>query len=220
MRPNSHLRRGTCLFQLLLGFAVLGLLLLVIGIVSMVTSKAGDAVSQLQTQIQALVDRATVFEAPASIEVELEQGGGMVALSPDGMVGEKRIGPPPANVNFVVTITDSAGKPVKFEANQAPRNPGAPFEMLGVFETPEKGRYTVDVKTSDGSATPAAVMIAAGSQAEAEALTNSGVAILQGIGGGCVTLCGVFMLLAFGIPALIMRLRSKRGPKSDPLEHV
>jgi len=219
MRPISNLRRGNCLFQLLLGLAVLGVLLLVVGIVSMVTSKAGDAVSKLQTQIQSFVDRATVFEAPASIEIELEQGGGMVALSPDGMVGQKRIGPPPANVNFVVTITDTEGKPVKFEANTAPRNPGSPFEMLGVFETPAKGRYTVDVKTSDGSSTPAAVMVAAGTQEEAKELANSGVAILQGLGGGCVTICGLLMLLAFGIPALVMRIRAKRA-RPDPLEHV
>ncbi len=219
MRPISNPRRGNCLFQLLLGLAVLGILLLVLGIVSMATSKAGDAVSKLQTQIQSFIDRATVFEAPASIELELDAGGGLVALSPDGMVGEKRIGPPPTNVNFVVTITDAEGKPVKFDANSAPRNPGAPFEMLGVFETPAKGRYTVDVKTSDGSATPAAIMVSAGTKEEAEQLANSGVAILQGLGGGCVTICGLLMLLAFGIPALVMRIRAKRA-RPDPLEHV
>jgi hypothetical protein len=62
-------------------------------------------------------------------------------------------------------------------------------------------------------------MVAAGTQEEAKELANSGVAILQGLGGGCVTICGLLMLLAFGIPALVMRIRAKRA-RPDPLEHV
>ena len=76
MRTIAIRRQGTCLTQILIAFALIGVLIFIVGIVSMATSEAGKGIADLQTQIKALTDRATVFEAPASIEVELEKGGG------------------------------------------------------------------------------------------------------------------------------------------------
>ncbi|MEI7877498.1 MAG: hypothetical protein WCI96_06175, partial [Planctomycetota bacterium] len=154
MRTIAIRRQGTCLTQILIAFALIGALIFIVGIVSMATSEAGKGIADLQTQIKALTDRATVFEAPASIELELEKGGGMVAFSPSGIVGDKRIGPPPAGINYTVTITASDGTALPFQRNNGARNPGAPFEMLGMFETSAKGRYRFDVRADDGSATP------------------------------------------------------------------
>lgn len=220
MRTNSHAHRGNCLVQLLFALAVIGLLLLIVGVVGMFTSNASSALQNMQTQIQKLMDSSTVFEAPASIELELTEGGGIVALAPNGMVGDKRIGTPPVGVGYTVTIKDAEGKAIKYDPNSAPRSPGSPFEILGVFETKAKGRYTIEVKTSDGSETPAAIMVAAASKEEAEQLANAGVSILQGFGGACAAGCGFLLFVGFGIPALIVRARAKRSAQPDPLEHV
>ena len=218
MRDTTHHRRGNCLLQSLVGLTVLGLLLLIGGAVGMFTSGAGSAATGLAAKFESLVEHATVFEAPGSKEIELDAGGGIIALSPKGVVGDKRIGVPPASVSYAVTMTGPDGKPVKLDANNAPRNPTAPFEMLGVFELETKGLYTIEVKPSDGT-TPAAIMVGAASKEEAEMLAQSTAAILQGLGGGCVAGCGGLMFLAFGIPALIMSLRAKKQ-RPDPLEHV
>ena len=216
-RTAPTLRRGACLFQALLGLAVIGILLLVGGIVSLATSDVGAAAKNLGAEITGIVEGSTVMEAPGSVEIELPQGGGIVAFQPDGAVGGKRIGPPPIGVTFNVKITGGDGEVLKFEAKQAPRNPGAPFEMLGFFEVEKQGKYTFDVRASDGSDTPAAIMIAATDKASAERMAQSGIALLQGFSGGCVAVCGLFLALGCGIPVLIMRKRSK---KPDPLAHV
>lgn len=214
------LRRGNCLFQVLLAVAVLSILVSVFGIISMLTSGAGDAVSALETEIKSIAANSQTFEAPGTATVELAEGGAMLALHPDGMVGDKKIGVPPANVNYTFTITDADGNSVKFDANNAPRNPQAPFEMFGVFETKAAGTYTIQSKTSDGSETPAAVMVAAADKATAERLANAGLAIFKGVGGGCLTVCGCLAALAFGIPALIVRKKAKASAADATLPPV
>ena len=215
MRTIAIRRQGTCLTQILIAFALIGVLIFIVGIVSMATSEAGKGIADLQTQIKALTDRATVFEAPASIEVELEKGGGMVAFSPSGIVGDKRIGPPPAGINYTVTITASDGTALPFQRNNGARNPGAPFEMLGMFETSAKGRYRFDVRADDGSATPVAIMVAAASKDEAEALFAPVGAILKGIGGGCASVCGLLMFIGFGIPWIVVSMAAKRARREQ-----
>ena len=208
MRTIAIRRQGTCLTQILIAFALIGVLIFIVGIVSMATSEAGKGIADLQTQIKALTDRATVFEAPASIEVELEKGGGMVAFSPSGIVGDKRIGPPPAGINYTVTITASDGTVLPFQRNNGARNPGAPFEMLGVFDTSAKGLYRFDVRADDGSATPVAIMVAAASKDEVGA-------ILKGIGGGCASVCGLLMFIGFGIPWIVVSMAAKRARREQ-----
>jgi hypothetical protein len=208
MRTIAIRRQGTCLTQILIAFALIGALIFIVGIVSMATSEAGKGIADLQTQIKALTDRATVFEAPASIELELEKGGGMVAFSPSGIVGDKRIGPPPAGINYTVTITASDGTALPFQRNNGARNPGAPFEMLGMFETSAKGRYRFDVRADDGSATPVAIMVAAASKDEAKT-------ILKSIGGGCASVCGLLMFVGFGIPWIVVSMAAKRARREQ-----
>lgn len=211
MRPLQP-RRGSCLVQTLIGLALIGLLLLIVGVVGMLTSKASSAVQDIQSQIETLRNRATVFEAPASIELELGQGGALVALAPDGMVGDKKLGPPPASARYEITVTDAEGKAVRFERANQPRNPAAPFEMLGTFAVDAAGRYTVKVDGAGDNPAPAAVMVASASTEEIETLANSGVAILQGLGGACSAICGLVAFVGFGIPALIMRARARQKP--------
>ncbi|MFZ9914900.1 MAG: hypothetical protein ACO3IB_06115 [Phycisphaerales bacterium] len=215
MVSTHSIRRGNCLFQAIVGLAILGLLVAIFGIVSMLTSGASDAVKDFEKQLQSIMDTATTIKAPGQTSIELKQGGAMVAVLPSGDVGGEKIGAPKAGVTFTVTVTDPSGGPVKFEkGNQSPQS-GAPFELLGVFEAKSEGAYTVDVQSSDGS--PAAIMIAAGTQEDIDKAMNSGLAILKGVGGGCLTICGAGLAVVFGVVALIMRLRK---PKADPLEYV
>ena len=128
------------------------------------------------------------------------------------IVGDKIIGAPTTDVRYTVSITDKDGNAVAFQANNGPRNPSAPIDLIGTFEVVESGSYKFDIKASDGSATPAAIMIGSVTQEEAAALADSGIALLKGLGGGCVFGCGALMLVGFGIPALIVRSRSKKAP--------
>lgn|GEM_PF-1286676 len=214
------LRRGNCLFQALLAVAVLSFLVSVFGIISMLTSGAGDAVTALETEIKTIAANSQTFEAPGTATLELAEGGAMLALHPDGMVGEKKIGVPPASVNYTFTITDADGNAVKFDANNAPRNPQSPFEMFGLFETKAAGAYTIEAKTTDGSDTPAAIMVAAADKATAERLANAGLALFKGVGGGCLALCGCLAALAFGIPALIVRKKAKASSQDATLPPI
>ncbi|MFM1868701.1 MAG: hypothetical protein RL591_2109 [Planctomycetota bacterium] len=214
------LRRGNCLFQALLAVAVLSFLVSVFGIISMLTSGAGSAVTALETEIKSIAANSQTFEAPGTTTVELAEGGAMLALHPDGMVGEKKIGVPPASVNYTFTITDAEGQPVKFDANNAPRNPQSPFEMFGLFETKTAGAYTIEAKTTDGSSTPAAIMVAAADKATAERLASAGMALFKGVGGGCLALCGCIAALAFGIPALIVRKKAKASSQDATLPPI
>lgn len=220
LRRNPIRRRGNCAFQILLALAVIAALVAVGGLVSMLTSGAGDAVTALETEIKTIAQNSQTFEAPGTTTVELAQGGAMLALHPDGMVGDKKIGVPPANVNYTFTVTDSAGNPVKFAPNNAPRNPQSPFEMFGLFEVESAGTYTIEAKTTDGSTTPAAIMVAAADQATADRLANAGLAIVQGFAGGCFAICGCLTAIAFVIPAIIVRKKAKAATANDTLPPV
>ena len=208
-------RRGNCLFQAIVALAVIGFLVATFGIVSMLTSGAGDAVKDFEKQLQTMMDTATTIKAPGQASIEMKQGGAMVAVLPSGDVGGEKIGAPKEGVTFTVTVTDPSGNPVKFEKGNQSSQAGAPFELLGVFEAKSEGAYKVDVQSSDGS--PAAIMVAAGTQEDIDKAMNTGLAILQGIGGGCLTICGAGAAVVFGGVALFMRLRK---PKPDPLEHI
>ncbi len=212
MRTRLSPHRGSCLLSTLFALTIIAVLLIIAGIVLFVTSDAQNAVANLGTMVTSLTDRATTFEAPASIELTLEKGGGAVAYAKDGKVGDKIIGAPTTDVRYTVSITDKDGNAVAFQANNGPRNPSAPIDLIGTFEVVESGSYKFDIKASDGSATPAAIMIGSVTQEEAAALADSGIALLKGLGGGCVFGCGALMLVGFGIPALIVRSRSKKAP--------
>ena len=199
-----------------MGLAVVGFLLLVGGVIFMLTSDAMSAVADVQKQISNFTEKATTFAAPGSEEVEFDVGGGVVMLSPGGTVGDKTIGTPPSDVTFTVTITDATGTAVEFAPNRSPRQPGAPFELIGFFETPTKGLYKIDVQTSTG--VPAAIMVAAGTEEDVNKLAGSAGQIAAGAGGLCAAGCGGIMLLGFGIPALIVRAKAKK--RVDPLANV
>lgn len=215
MRTPAPHRRGNCLFQALLAVALLGLLLAIFGAVTMLTSGAGDAAKALEKQLKAMAETATSFEAPGKVSLELKSGAGMVGIVPNGEVDGKKIGAPGEAVTFKVTVTDADGKSVKFDEFGASRDPNAPIQPVGIFKVGSPGTYTIDVATSDGS--PAAVFVSAGTQEEVDQLASSGIAILKGVGGGCVTFCGGAVFVVFGIISLVIKLRRK---EPDPLEHV
>ncbi len=201
-------RRGNCAFQVLLGLAVLALLVAIYGAVSALTSGVGDAFKSIQT----IISTSNAMEAPGTAKVTMPQGGGLLAFHPDGKVGDKIIGRPPANVTYTVSITGPDGTTVPFQKNTAPRDPNSPFEMLGFFETETDGEYSFDVQASDGS-TPAAIMIASADSTTAKALGSS---FASAFGGSCLTICGCTAALAFGIPALIVRRKAKNAAASLP----
>ncbi|MFM7261301.1 MAG: hypothetical protein ACKO3W_11920 [bacterium] len=219
LRQTPIRRRGNCAFQILLALAVIAALVAVGGLVSMLTSGAGGAMTILETEIKTIAQNSQTFEAPGTATVELSAGGAMLALHPDGMVGDKKIGVPPANVNYTFTITDADGNAVKFDASNAPRNPQSPFEMFGVFEVESAGPYTIEAKTTDGSTTPAAIMVAAADQATADRLADAGLALVQGFAGGCFAICGCLSAIAFIIPAFIVRKKAKAA-STDTLPPV
>ena len=74
------LRRGNCLFQALLAVAVLSFLVSVFGIISMLTSGAGDAVPALETEIKTIAANSQPFEAPGTATLELAEGGALEPL--------------------------------------------------------------------------------------------------------------------------------------------
>lgn len=215
MRTPSLHRRGNCLLQVMFAIAVLGLLLAIFGIVTMATSGAGDAVKDLEKQLTTIVETATTFEAPGKATLELKDGAAMVGVLPSAEVNGKKIGAPAAGVTFKVTVTDAEGKSVEFRRVNVSRDPNAPFEPLGVFKVESAGTYSVEATSSDGS--PAAVFVSGGSQEEVDRLTSSGLALLQGIGGGCSTICGLALAVVFGLIAAVIKFRRK---EPDPLEHV
>lgn len=218
MRRNAvRARRGSCLLWVLVGFAVLGLVLVIAGIAAMLTSGAGEAVTRMEAQIKAFADRAQAFEAPGGREVELSEGGGLVIVSPNGKVGDKVIGMPSPSTDVSVTITDPDGQPVKFDATQGQRSASRanqPFQLIGVFETAKSGTYRIEAKTSDGSAV--ALSVVAGSKDQIDAMLGTVGAMAQGGIGFCGAICGVGLLLGFGIPALVIRARARKAPP-DPL---
>lgn len=218
MRSHTH-RRGNCLFLTLVGLAVLGLLVLIASLVAAVTSKPGEAVQQLESQIQTLAESATRLEAPGSAEVELAKGGVMVLLAPDGEVDGKKISTPGGSVQFDVTITGEDGTEVKVEAMRQPRDPNSPFAVLAAAEIPADGTYTVDVRETGGGETPAAILVAGGSQADLEAMGESAGELAKFAGGACGGVCGLVLLLGCGIPALVIAIR-RRKPKVDPLAQL
>ena len=168
MTPTRRPARGSCLPLLLLVFAIIGLLILIVSLALVFTANAGDNLAKFEKELQVLQADATSFEAPGTLEMHLEPGGALVLISPDGSVGDKRIGRPPANVSYTLTVKSSAGAPVPIEASNMPRNPSAAFELLGWFSVGRADTYTIEVRTADGSPTPAAIMVCAGDQAQVD----------------------------------------------------
>lgn len=200
----------------LLCLAVIALLLLIVGLVGLFTSNATTAIKDVETKIKELSAKSTKFEAPAKVEVDLPQGAAIIAFEPEGRVGDKRIGMPPPGVSFSVTVTDPDGKAVEVNRSNSPRTPGSPFELIGAFKTSAPGKYSVEVKADDGSSTPAAIMVAGGSEEDVEGIANAAVSILQGFGSGCLSICGLIGLVGFGVPALVLRARAKKA-QPDPV---
>jgi len=213
MRKSIPVRRGSCGLQILAALAILAVILLIVGVVGFIVSGPSSAASQFEAQLKKFTESATVFEAPGSKEIEFKAGGGVVMLSPEGMVGDKRIGTPPSSVTLDVKIESADGKALKFERNTAPRNPAAPFELIGFFKVDADGTYTVTVTPSDGS-TPAAILVGAGTEQEVASLLSSVAALLTATVSGCVGICGLVGVMAFGIPALVM-WRSKRRQQQE-----
>jgi len=216
MRQNSPIRRGSCAVQVLFALAILGLILLIVGAVSIFASDPATAATQFETQVKKFVDSSAIFEAPGSKQLELKQGKGLVLTAPDGKVGDKLIGPLPAGVTLNVTVTGPGNSEVKFAPNTAPRNPQAPFEFIGFFDIAADGTYTVEVTPSDGKS-PAAVVVGSGSPKEVESMLGNVASLLVAGTGGCIGVCGLIMVPVFGIPAVIM-WRRKRNAPVDPIE--
>ena len=215
MRQNSPIRRGSCAVQVLFALAILGLILMIVGAVSLFASSPAKAVSEFEAQVKKFVETATVFEAPGSNQVELKQGKGLMLTAPDGKVGDKFIGPLPAGVTLSVTVTDPEGATVSFNPNTAPRNPQSPFELIGFFDIAKDGTYSIEVASSDGKS-PAAVVVGSGTEKEVESMIANLASLLVAGTGGCVGICGLVMLPVFGIPAIVM-WRRKRNAPVDPV---
>lgn len=214
MRFQKIRRRGNCLTIALFAVAAIGLLALLVGGWMFATSDAAAAVSRLQAKIESLQEGATTFAAPGSAKVELKKGGGTVMLAPDGMVDGENIPAPGPEVAIAVTVKDAGGNAVKFEPNTQPRNPAAPFHLFGFFEVPEDGAYEVEVSMVGGDDPRAAIMVAAGTEADVEELALAGVEVVKGGIGGCIGVCGLLAAIGCGIPALVLARRRKTP---DPL---
>lgn len=212
MRRTTTLRRGSCLFEALLGIAIIGLLLLVAGTIAFFIWNPKSALESVTAKVKAIARDSVTFEAPGSMEVDLKAGGAALFFPPKGEVGDKTIPMPPIGVLYTVSITDSQGNPVKFEPNVSPRQGQEPFYFLGFTEIAQDGKYTVEVKASDNT-TPAAISIASGRSedfiAMLEDLKTGGI----GVFGGCGALCGLSLLVVGGIAAIFAR----RAAKADPL---
>ena len=205
------IRRGNCLTSALLGLAVIGLLLLLAGAITFFVTEPSKVSSDFAAKLRAVVEDSTVIEAPGRAEIEFKAGGAAFLLSPDGRVGEKVIPLPPTGVSYTVTVTDAAGTALAIEPNRAPRGPADPIYLICALEIPADGVYTVDVTASDGS-TPAAILAGAAGKKDLEELLRSGTVALVGWSGGCTAICGLAMLLVFGIAAILARNSSKPDP--------
>ena len=100
-----------------------------------------------------------------------------------------------------------------------PRDPNSPFAVLAAAEIPADGTYAVDVRETGGGETPAAILVAGGSQADLEAMGESAGELAKFAGGACGGVCGLVLLLGCGIPALVIAIR-RRKPKVDPLAQL
>jgi hypothetical protein len=218
MRLHTH-RRGNCLFLTLVGLAVVGLLVLVVSLVAAITSKPGEAFEKLESKFQTLAEGATRLEAPGSAEIDLAEGGVMVLLAPDGEVDGKKIGTPRGTVQFDVRIIAEDGTEVEVESIRETRDPNSPFAVLAAAEIPADGTYLVDVRETGGGQTPAAILIAGGSQADMDAMGESAGELAKFAGGACGGVCGLVLLLGCGIPALVISIRRRKAPV-DPLAQL
>lgn len=211
MRSTHPPRRGNILLVILIGLSLIGALLLVAGVVTFLVANPSKAASDLENQFKAFVENSTPLEAPGSFEVEIKKGGAAFFLSPDGKVGDKVIPIPPADISYSVAVTDLDGNPMKFEANRVPRGANDPFYYMGFCETAKDGKYKIKIDASD-SKTKAAVVVAPGSKEELAGLMGALGKAAIGVSGGCAAICGLLALLCFGIPALIVRKRSRPDP--------
>ena len=204
-------RRGNCLFPALLGLAIVGLVLAVVGVVTLLNSGAAG----LAARVEQLMKDAQAFEAPGLKDVDMKaDGAGLVLVSPDGKVGDKVVGMPAPSTEITIKITGPDGAETKFEAFPGPRDPSSPIQLLGIFETATEGRYRIDASTNDGSSVP--ISVAAGSKEDVRQIAST---LASGFFGLCGAVCGLGLLVAFGIPALIVRLKS-RAKAPDPLEQM
>lgn len=210
-RASPRHRRGNCLFPALLGIAILGLVLAIVGVVTLLNSGAGG----LASRIEKFTQDAQTFEAPGFKDVDLKAGGGgLVLISPDGKVGDKVVGLPAPSTEITIKITGPDGSPVPFEPLEGRRDGSAPIQILGGFEATKDGRHQFEATTSDGSSAP--LSIVAGSKEDVEQFAAT---ITSGFFGICGTVCGLGLLVAFGIPALIVRMKA-RAKTPDPLEQM
>lgn len=212
MKRITPPRRGSCLANALIGLAVIGLLLLIAGAVTFVALGPSKASGDFTAKLQAIIADSTVMEAPGSAEIEFKAGGAAFIFSPNGQVGDKTIPTPPTNVSYTVTVTDADGNELESEPNLAPRGPADPIYLISALEIPKDGVYTVNITASDGS-TPAAILAGAAGKKDLEELGRTGTAALVGWTGGCTAICGLAMLLVFGIAAMLAR----KSAKPDPL---
>ncbi len=212
----AHAAPRSALGMALIGLALLGLLVTIVGGVFALTSGFTDSTRSFEAEIDTLVENATTFEAPASIELPFEPGGAFVLIAPDGRVGDKVIGRPPSSVGYRITVKDASGTPVGVESAGSRRDPRSRIEILGWFRVPESGSYTVSVATADGSQTPVAIMIASGDESQVDRIVDSIEGIAQGFFGSCCAACGCVLLVGFGVAAIIVRVRDSRARQAPP----
>ncbi|MFM7052884.1 MAG: hypothetical protein ACKOYN_12265 [Planctomycetota bacterium] len=210
MRTPALHRRGKCLFQVVLALAVLGLLALVFGALSV-----WGAMNDAQSKFQAVLASATPIAAPGSKPVELGKGSAIVFLVPDGEIDGKKYGALKSDATVTVTAKDPSGETVKVEAFDRRQWTGAPMEPIGVIAVEKAGTFTIDIQTSDGAG--AAIFVAAATEDEANSVRQLMIVGFQGIAGACTALCGCAFLVTFGALGLFLKFRRK---EPDPLEHV
>lgn len=212
MKQTTPPRRGSCLSNTLIGLAIVGLLVLIAGAITFVVTGPSKAGSDFATKLEAVISDSTVVQAPGSTEIGFKAGGAAFLLWPNGEVGDKTIPMPPTSVSYTVTVTDADGTELKTEPNLAPRGPADPLYLISALEIPKDGVYTVNVTASDGS-TPAAILAGAAGKKDLEELVRFGMAASIGWVGGCTAVCGLAMLLVFGIAGMIAR----KSAQPDPL---
>lgn len=215
---RSIAHRGNCLVATLFGLAFIGLVLLVGGLVGALTSSPADAAAKLSESIHSM--QPNRFEAPGSIEIDLDAGGIIVALAPDGTVGDRRIGAPPAGTRFETTLRDSAGIPLAIQDTDVPTDPNAPFSILATAEIFQKGTYTLDVRSTGDGSVPAAIVVTSGNTAALTMMGESVGTFLKLFGSVCLAAVGLALVLFCGIPGLIVAARQRKLRRPDPLAEL
>ena len=176
---------------------VLGLLTLIIGGVMVIIGVAAGA-NMVSTMEGWASSNATLI-APGEKTLQLEAGANVI-MAWDSLTLDGRTYAPtdpfPSN-NTQITVTNAQGSAITVES---PDNAQGNIQlgnnsarMIGVFETPAAGAYTLAV-SGEGMEERALTVL---KQSDVMALVGGGVGIFGGVCGGVLAVLGVILLIVW-----------------------